>query len=57
VRGGERLGEPETLDGIRARAASQLASLPDAVARLSESKRYPVGYDEELHARASGGGR
>ena len=39
---GKRLGETPSLDDIRARAASELQRLPDALRRLQSGARYPV---------------
>jgi nicotinate phosphoribosyltransferase len=42
MRGGRRLGPAAPLADLRARAAAQLARLPDALRRLTPREAYPV---------------
>jgi nicotinate phosphoribosyltransferase len=46
---GRRVYQPPSLAHIRARAASQLASLPNGVRRLRNPECYPVGLEQSLH--------
>jgi nicotinate phosphoribosyltransferase len=50
MREGRRLGLKPTLDDIRARAAAELASLPEALQQLETERVYPVRIGEALTA-------
>ena len=54
VRRGQRVAAVESLDDIRRRAASQLASLPEDLRRLDDSASYEVGLSEALRAAQPG---
>lgn len=49
-RGGRRVYETPSLEASRARAQSQLASLPPRTRRFEFPQIYPVGLERELHA-------
>jgi nicotinate phosphoribosyltransferase len=52
MRAGRRLGEPVPLDEVRARAAAELAALPEALRQLEGGARYPVRVSAALVALA-----
>ena len=63
MRGGRRLGPKMPLADLRARAAAQLARLPDALRRLAPRGAYPVEISlalrelaMQIDARGSGSG-
>jgi nicotinate phosphoribosyltransferase len=49
MRGGKMTGDPEDLNIIRQRAASQLARLHPTIRRFLNPHEYPVGIDVALH--------
>ena len=50
-RGGQRVYELPSLDGIRARVQEQLATFHDGVKRFVNPHRYPAGLERGLHER------
>jgi len=52
MRAGRRVGPPETLEAVRARAADQLARLPEPLRRLETRPAYPVEISARLRALA-----
>ncbi len=50
-RAGRRVYEHPSLHDSRARARAQLAGLPKATRRFDSPHEYPVGLEQELHAR------
>jgi len=53
MRAGRRVGPTETLETIRARAAAQLARLPEPLRRLESRPAYPVEVSARLRALAA----
>jgi nicotinate phosphoribosyltransferase len=51
MRAGRRLGPAPSLDEIRARTRTQIASLHPAIRRLMNPHIFPVGLEQELHER------
>jgi nicotinate phosphoribosyltransferase len=51
LRVGEPVGDPDSLDIARARAARELAQLSPRVRRFLNPQPYPVGLDPHVHAR------
>ncbi len=52
MRGGHRIGAPQTLDEARERAAKEIARLPGHLRRLETAPSYPVNVSPELRALA-----
>src|SRR5690606_35682987 len=53
MRGGRRVGPPESLAAIRARAAADIARLPEALRRLETAAAYPVMISDGLRRLAA----
>jgi nicotinate phosphoribosyltransferase len=51
MRGGKFVGEQESLEVIRARAAQQISSFDETIRRLDNPHRYPAGLELGLHER------
>ena len=52
IRAGRRVEAPEPLEAMRARAAAELAALPDALRRLDDAPEHPVSATDRLRKLA-----